>query len=172
MVQGIFTLVLQNRTSHCTADLLLVLWCWNYHQIPSIPVKPIFVGSGCDSVGRVVASDSRGQRFESSHWQHFILNIYCQLYWKDENKEKEVGNGPFKKTIFIGSIDKPILNEGWLHSRGFHVTTSKAFAMELPRVQIPATSKTVWSNRAEKLSEPDEDETFKIFPSTNLWSIL
>ena len=24
-----------------------------------------------------------------------ILNIYCQLYWKDENKEKEAGNGPF-----------------------------------------------------------------------------
>ena len=26
-----------------------------------------------------------------------ILNIYCQLYWKDENKEKEAGNGIFKK---------------------------------------------------------------------------
>ena len=25
------------------------------------------VGSGCDSVGRAVASDSRGPRFESSH---------------------------------------------------------------------------------------------------------
>ena len=25
-----------------------------------------------------------------------VLNIvYCQLYWKDENKEKEAGNGPF-----------------------------------------------------------------------------
>ena len=23
--------------------------------------------------------------------------VYCQLYWKDENKEKEAGNGPFKK---------------------------------------------------------------------------
>ena len=23
------------------------------------------------------------------------MNIYCQLYWKDENKEKEAGNGPF-----------------------------------------------------------------------------
>ena len=29
----------------------------------------------------------------------FILNnVHCQLYWKDENKEKEAGNGPFKKT--------------------------------------------------------------------------
>ena len=25
-------------------------------------------GSGCGSVGRAVASDTRGQRFESSHW--------------------------------------------------------------------------------------------------------
>ena len=24
-----------------------------------------------------------------------IFNIYCQLYSKDENKEKETGNGPF-----------------------------------------------------------------------------
>ena len=35
-------------------------------------------------------SYSRGPRFES-----ILLNIYCQLYWKDENKEKEAGNGPF-----------------------------------------------------------------------------
>ena len=53
--------------------------------------------SGCDSVGRAVASDSRGAWFKSSHQQKFILNIYCQLYWKDENKEKEAGNGPFLK---------------------------------------------------------------------------
>ena len=31
------------------------------------------VGSGCDSVGRAVASDTKGPRFESSHWQN--------LYW-------------------------------------------------------------------------------------------
>ena len=37
--------------------------------------------------------------FESSHQQKFMLNIYCQLYWKDENKEKDAENGPifFKK---------------------------------------------------------------------------
>ena len=35
------------------------------------------MGSGCGSVGRAVASDTRGPRFESSHWQKFIyiLNI-------------------------------------------------------------------------------------------------
>ena len=46
----------------------------------------------------VVASVSRGPRFESSHWQKIKLNVYCQLFWKDENKEKEAGKGPFKKT--------------------------------------------------------------------------
>ena len=29
-------------------------------------------GSGCGSVGRAVASDTRGPRFESSHQQKFI----------------------------------------------------------------------------------------------------
>ena len=43
-------------------------------------VKTTNVGSGCGSVGRAVASDTRGLRFESSHWQKFIykLNI-CLL---------------------------------------------------------------------------------------------
>ena len=57
------------------------------------------MGSGGGSVVRAVTSNSRGQRFEDGHRQKFILNIYCQLYWKDENKEKEAGNGPFKNTI-------------------------------------------------------------------------
>ena len=59
-------------------------------------------GSGCGSVGRVVASDTRGPQFESSHRQN-LLNI-CLLstvYWKDKNKEKEAGNGPFFKNISL-----------------------------------------------------------------------
>ena len=43
-------------------------------------------GQWCGSVGRAIASNSRGPQFESSHQQTFILNIYCQLYCKDENK--------------------------------------------------------------------------------------
>ena len=54
------------------------------------------MGSGGGSVGRAVAPDSRGPRLESSHRKKIILNIYS-LYWKDENKEKEAGNGPFLK---------------------------------------------------------------------------
>ena len=60
----------------------------------SLTVNKQVMGSGCGSVGRAVASNSRGPRFESSHREKFILNIYCQLYLKDENKEKEAGNGP------------------------------------------------------------------------------
>jgi len=62
------------------------------------------MGSGSASVGKVVASDSRGPQFESSHRQKFIMNIDCQLYWKDENKEKESENGP--------SFFKNMINEG------------------------------------------------------------
>ena len=51
------------------------------------------MGSGCGSVGRGAASDTRGPRIESSHRQTFISNI-CLL--STVNKEKEAENGPFK----------------------------------------------------------------------------
>ena len=37
--------------------------------------KNIFNGQWCGSIGRAVASDTRGPRFESSHRQDFILDI-------------------------------------------------------------------------------------------------
>ena len=59
------------------------------------------MGSGCGLVGRAVASFTRGPRFESSHRQKnvYILNncLLSTVYRKDENNEKEAGNGPFKK---------------------------------------------------------------------------
>ena len=57
-------------------------------------------GSGCGAVGRAVAYDTRGPRFESSHRQ-LLLNIYLLLTVcrKDENKEKRPGMAHFfKKT--------------------------------------------------------------------------
>ena len=30
--------------------------------------------------------------------------VYCQLYWKDEHKEKEAGNGPFLKIWIVKQI--------------------------------------------------------------------
>ena len=57
------------------------------------------LGSGCGSAGRAVASNTRVLQFKSSHQQKFIyiLNIWLvsTVYWKDENKEKQAGNGPF-----------------------------------------------------------------------------
>ena len=57
-------------------------------------------GRSCGSVGRAVASDTTGLQFKSSHWQKFIyiehlFTVNCIL--KRQNKEKEAGNGPFKK---------------------------------------------------------------------------
>ena len=37
------------------------------------------LGSGCGSVGRAVASDTKSLQFKNSHWQTFILNINCHL---------------------------------------------------------------------------------------------
>ena len=37
------------------------------------------MGSGGGSVGRAVASDTRGPRFESSHWQTFIKRWFIFL---------------------------------------------------------------------------------------------
>ena len=55
------------------------------------------MGSGCDSVGRAVASDSRVPRIESSRRQKIILNIFCQLHRKDKNKRKRLGMAHFFK---------------------------------------------------------------------------
>ena len=44
-------------------------------------------GSDCGSVGRGIASNS-------SHQQDFIMRTFIVSYSKDENKEKEGGNGP------------------------------------------------------------------------------
>ena len=70
--------------------------------IKQVVYNNVIQGSGCGSVGKAVASNSRGPWFESSHWQKFIMNIYSKLNWKDENKEKEAENGPFlKKPMFL-----------------------------------------------------------------------
>ena len=68
-------------------------------------------GSGCGSVGRAVASETRGPqsvRIQSSaNFYIGDLFVYCQLYWKDGNKDKEAGNGPFK----LKRVNKAVLNQ-------------------------------------------------------------
>ena len=41
-----------------------------------IKVKLDFLGSGCGSVGRAVASNTRGLRFESGHWQTYMEHLF------------------------------------------------------------------------------------------------
>ena len=53
-------------------------------------------GSGCGSVGRVVASNTSRLQFESSHWQIFIKYICLPIvncFEKTKIKKKESGNG-------------------------------------------------------------------------------
>ena len=67
-------------------------------------------GSGCDSVGRVVASDTRGLRFESRHRQIFIEHLFTNVNYivKTKIKEKEAGNGPFLYKKNKGLVDNYI----------------------------------------------------------------
>ena len=59
------------------------------------------MGSGCGSVGRAVALDARGPRFDSSHSQNFIEHLFIiNCIEKTKINIKEAGNGPlFKKNI-------------------------------------------------------------------------
>ena len=47
--------------------------------------------------GRVVACNTRGTHLESSKRPIFIVKIFPVNCLKDKNKEKEAGNGHFKK---------------------------------------------------------------------------
>ena len=49
------------------------------------------IKSDCGSVGRAVASNARGQLFESSHWRKFKVCKYT--IEKTKIKKKELGNG-------------------------------------------------------------------------------
>ena len=49
----------------------------------------VYLGSGCGSVGRAVASDTRDPWFEPSHRQNNFLSTVLK------DKDKEAGNGQF-----------------------------------------------------------------------------
>ena len=51
------------------------------------------MGSGCGSVGRAVASYTRGPRFNSSHRRNFIHIFIINCIEKTEKREAD--NGPF-----------------------------------------------------------------------------
>ena len=93
-------------------------------------------GSGCGSVGRVVASNSRGLRFESSLRQKFILNFYCQLcIEKTKIKEKRPGIVHFLKKKCCSKLRVIFFN--W--------TTTKIFlSIFIPFKQCFTERKSFW----------------------------
>ena len=51
-------------------------------------------------IGKTIASGYQRSEVRIESSAKFTLNnVYYQLYWKDENKEKLAGNGPFIKKI-------------------------------------------------------------------------
>ena len=56
---------------------------------PQVDVKESILGSGGGSVGREVASDTRGPRFKSRNWQNVIYQLYNQN--TEETKIKKKG---------------------------------------------------------------------------------
>ena len=67
------------------------MWIWETF----FSKQMIYRGSGCGSVGRAVASDTRGLWIKSSHRNTFIWNI-CLLYtvWKRRKLRKRVREWP------------------------------------------------------------------------------
>ena len=62
-------------------------------------MKQRYVGSGCGSVGRAVASDSEVHG-SNGVIGNIYIEIYCQLHSKRRKlKKKEAGNGPFLKIL-------------------------------------------------------------------------
>ena len=56
------------------------------------------MGSGCGSVGRAAASDTRGPRFESSHWQTLLWKFSFTVNCIEKMKIKKDSPGMAKDT--------------------------------------------------------------------------
>ena len=84
---------------------------------------PNNLGSGCGSVGRAVASNSRCPWFKSSHRQKFIEHLSTvNCIEKTKIKEKVAGNGPFKIKNNLGAaIAQGICKTGF-ESQAHHLS--------------------------------------------------
>ena len=57
------------------------------------------IRSGCGSFGRVVASDTKGPRFESSYWRNFICVFTINCIEETKIKKKRPGMAYFLKKL-------------------------------------------------------------------------
>ena len=85
------------------------------------------MGSGCGSVGRAIASDSRGPLFVSSHQHDLYRAITVNFIEKTKIKRKEAGNGPFLKSSWQYVLNRP---------NKWNVFTVKQLLDELCKVQF------------------------------------
>ena len=82
------------------------------HNYNALCITFHYLGSGCGSVGRAVASDTKGPRFESGHRQTFYYLFTINWIEKTKTKDKRGREGPiFLKTttdirdfVFFGPI--------------------------------------------------------------------
>ena len=97
--------------SYCT-------YLWSYQSISRstassvsiIFVNTVIMKTGCGSVGRAVASDTRVPQFKSSHQRNLIMNTFTLNCWNDKNKEKRGREWSiFKQKILILKLECLIL---------------------------------------------------------------
>ena len=62
-------------------------------------------GGGCGSVGKAVASDSRGPWFEFSHWLNLYWTFTINCFEKTKIKKKEAEKCPLKKCFQFLNVD-------------------------------------------------------------------
>ena len=66
--------------------------------------RKVEVGSSCGSVGRAVASDTRGPQFESSHQQNLHYLYAVNSIEKTKIKKIAAEYGPFKKVLGVSFL--------------------------------------------------------------------
>ena len=106
-----------NYALHVNEPIVLAtLRCWCFEQRLSTQMSQTIIipsrcqyhfqeswyaGNCCGSVGRVIASVTKGLPSESSRQDNFIMNSFTVTFWKDNNKEKRDLKWPilFKKSL-------------------------------------------------------------------------
>ena len=85
--------------------------------------KTLF-GSGCGSVGRLVASDSRGRRFKSSHRRNCIQNI-SNILLINWNKEKGRMGWLFPCLCLVTMVTLGLFFRLWVYIKFWFIKDSR-----------------------------------------------